>query len=138
VDRLLVLVALGALVTALIEGARLLAAQRLRSLRARPVTELWRALGEAPDGRPTVVAFSTPGCAVCRTAQDPALAALADRTGGRVRVVQVDAARRPEVARAFGVLTAPTTVVLGADGSVAAANHGFATTERLAEQLGVG
>lgn len=134
-DRLLVLAALTTLVAALIAGGRLLARRRLRSLRSRPAAELWSALGETPDGRPTVVAFSAPDCPVCRTAQDPALAVLEDRTGGRVRVIHVDAALRPEVARAFGVLTAPTTVVLAADGSVAAANQGFATAERLASQV---
>jgi thioredoxin-like negative regulator of GroEL len=90
-----------------------------------------------PDGRPAVVAFSTPSCAACRTAQRPALAALEERAHGQVRVVHVDAADRPDVARAFGVMTVPATVVLDAPGAVVAANQGFATTERLAEQLGL-
>ena len=100
--------------------------------------ELWTALGDAPDGRPTVVAFSTPSCIACRATQRPALAALEERARGRVRVLHVDAASRPEVARAFGILTVPATVVLDAGGVVQAANQGFATTEKLAAQVELG
>jgi thioredoxin-like negative regulator of GroEL len=52
-----------------------------------------------------------------------------------VRVIKVDAARQPQVARAFGVLTVPSTVVLAPSGNVVAVNHGFAPTGRLVEQL---
>jgi hypothetical protein len=41
------------------------------------------------------------------------------------------------VARAFRIMTVPSTVVLDARGVVLAANQGFATTERLAEQVGL-
>lgn len=134
-ERFLVLSAVAVLVSALVVGGRLLAARRLRRLRALPPGALWRLLGLAPDGRPAVVAFSTPGCAACRTAQRPALAALEELAQGRVRVVHVDAAERPDAAEAFGVMTVPATVVLDAGGAVLAANQGFTTTERLAAQL---
>ena len=137
-DRVLVLAGLAVLVVGLVAAGRLLARRRLGRLRQRRRAELWRALGAAPDGRPTVVAFSTPECAACRTAQRPALAALERRAAGRVRVIHVDAASRPDVARAFGALTAPCTVVLDPDGGVNAANQGFASADRLAAQLGVG
>jgi hypothetical protein len=52
-----------------------------------------------------------------------------------VRVIEVDASARPDVASRFGVLTAPTTVVLEPDGRVRALNHGFAGADRLASQL---
>jgi thioredoxin-like negative regulator of GroEL len=137
VDRVLVLTAIAALVAALVVGGRFLAALRLRQLRMAPPAALWAALETEPDGRPTVVAFSTPGCTACRTAQRPALAALEERAGGGVRVVGVDAAARPEVARAFGVMTVPATTVLDERGAVLASNQGFASTETLARQLGV-
>ena len=124
------------LVAALVAGGRLLAARRFRVLRASAPAALWAALQTEPDGRPTVVAFSTPGCTACHTAQRPALAALEQRVGGGVRVVHVDAAARPEVARAFGVMTVPATTVLDAGGAVLAANQGFASAETLAGQLG--
>jgi thioredoxin-like negative regulator of GroEL len=134
-ERGLVLVGVALLVCALVAGGRLLARRRFRQVQATLPTALWEALEAAPDGRPTVVAFSTPGCAACFTAQKPALAMLERRSGGHVRVFHVDAAERPEAARAFGVMTVPATVVLGREGSVVAANQGFATTEKLAEQL---
>jgi thioredoxin-like negative regulator of GroEL len=52
-----------------------------------------------------------------------------------VRVIHVDAASRPEVARAFGVMTVPSTVVLAPSGHVVAINQGFAASSRLIEQL---
>lgn len=136
-ERLLVLTALAGLVAVLVTGGRLLAGRRLRRLRELRPGPLWAALETAPDGRAAVVAFSSPRCAACHTAQRPALAALEERAQGRVRVVHVDAAERPEAARAFGVLTVPATVVLDARGAVVAANQGFATAEKLAEQLGL-
>ena len=65
---------------------------------------LWEALGETPDGRRAVVAFSTPSCAACHTAQAPAIQLAEQQLGASsVRVIRVDASRQPEVARAFGV-----------------------------------
>jgi thioredoxin-like negative regulator of GroEL len=138
VDRLLLLTAAAVAVAALVAGGRLLARRRLSRLRAGDQAVLWAALGTGPDGRPTVVVFSTPSCAACWTAQKPALVALEQRTPGAVRVIPVDAAERPDVAGAFGVMTVPATVVLDSRGAVVTANQGFATADRLAAQLGVG
>jgi len=97
---------------------------------------LWEALGETPDGRRAVVAFSTPSCAACHTAQAPAIQLAEQQLGASsVRVIRVDASRQPEVARAFGVLTVPSTVVLEPAGRVVAVNQGFAPSRRLIEQL---
>src|SRR5437016_4106966 len=97
--------ALVALATAiLVLAGRMLARSRLRRLRDHGADRLWSALGTTSDGRATVVAFSTPSCAACRTAQKPALAALQERAPDRIRVIHVDAAAQPELARAFGVL----------------------------------
>jgi thioredoxin-like negative regulator of GroEL len=122
------------LVAGVVVAGRLLAARRVRRVRGVPAAVLWAALDSEPDGRPTVVAFSTPSCIACHSAQRPALEELADR---RVRIVHVDAAARPEVARAFGILTVPATTVLDELGEVLAANQGFATAETLARQLGL-
>jgi thioredoxin-like negative regulator of GroEL len=137
VDRALVLTAVAAVAAALVVAGRLLAARRLRRLRAAAPGALWAVLDGEPDGRPTVVAFSTPSCHACHSAQRPALAALEERADGQVRVVHVDAAERPEVAKAFGVMTVPATTVLDGRGTVIAANQGFATTQTLAAQLGL-
>lgn len=135
IERLALLLALAAGLAVLVVVTRWWARGREMRLRSDGVDPLWRALGAEPDGRPAVVAFSTPSCGVCRSAQAPALAALERRLGaGQVRVLRVDAAEHTEVARAFGVLTVPSTVVLGS-GGVAAVNHGFAPVERLANQV---
>ena len=137
-ERALILAGLAALVAALLVSGRLLTRRRWRRLRNLSTEVLWDALGSGPDGRLSVVAFSTPGCAACWTAQKPALAALEEQAPGRVRVIDIDATEQPEVARVFGVLTVPATVVLGESGAVLAANQGFATTDALAAQLGLG
>jgi thioredoxin-like negative regulator of GroEL len=137
VDRILVVTAVAVLVAALVVGGRRVAARRLRRLREALPAALWGALESEPDGRPTVVAFSTPSCIACHTAQRPALEALAARADGGVRVIHVDVAARPEVARAFGVMTVPATTVLDERGAVVAANQGFATVETLEVQLGL-
>jgi thioredoxin-like negative regulator of GroEL len=52
-----------------------------------------------------------------------------------VRVIRIDASRQPHVARAFGVVTVPSTVILEPAGRVVAINQGFAPSTRLIEQL---
>ena len=136
IGRILVLASVAAALAVLVAAGRLLARHRLRRLRAGEAEALWACLGTRPDGRPTVVAFSSPSCGVCRTAQRPALAVLEQRAGGMLRVVHVDVVECPEAARAFGILTVPATVVLDRRGAVVAANQGFATAERLAAQAG--
>jgi thiol-disulfide isomerase/thioredoxin len=127
-DRLLILLGLAMTLALLAVGARWLARDRVRRVRALP---------SAPDGRPAVVAFSTPSCAACHTAQKPALAALQSRAEGAIRVLEIDAASRPEVASRFGILTVPATAVLDPTGQLRAVNHGFAGADRLADQLGL-
>jgi thioredoxin-like negative regulator of GroEL len=125
-DRLLILLALTGGFLVLVLGARALAHSRTLSAQELTAAEVWKALDAQPDGRPAVVFFKTPSCAECATQR----ALLTN-----VRVIEVDASQRPEVATRFGVLTAPTTVVLAADGRVRAVNHGFAGPDRLAAQL---
>lgn len=134
--RLLLLSALAALVAVGMVAARAWSRRQTRRLRAAPAAALWEALGERPDGRPMIVAFLTEGCAACRTAQAPALEAVERRLGASsVRIVRVDAATRPDVVKAFSVMTAPSTVVFEADGQLRAYNRGFATADRLVDQL---
>jgi thioredoxin-like negative regulator of GroEL len=138
-ERLLVLLALGVLFTLAVVLVRAWSARRLRQLLCASkaaAAPFWDSLGEAPDGRRTLVAFSTPSCAACRTAQAPAVSVVEQRLGAsEVRVIRVDAALHPEVARTFGVQTVPSTVVLAPAGRVVAVNQGFAPTQRLVEQL---
>jgi thiol-disulfide isomerase/thioredoxin len=135
-ERLVLLVVLALAVALAVQGVRAWNAARTRRLLGQPGSSAWASLSTAPDGRPTVVQFSTASCAACHTAQAPAVAHLEQQLGSAaVRVINVDAAAQPAVARAFGVLTVPSTVVLDADGTVRAVNQGFASTARLLQQL---
>jgi hypothetical protein len=129
-ERLAIL-ALVCLAAALLWGVlRLWQAARLRRLRhERPLA------GLVPAGRPAVVAFSTPGCAECRTRQAPALARLRDDLGEGVTVASLLANEHPALVERLGILTVPATVVLDTAGGVQHVNQGFADAERLAAQL---
>jgi thioredoxin-like negative regulator of GroEL len=135
-ERVLVLVVLAAVVAAAVFIAREWSRRRVHSLTKVGGGETWHNLGEQPDGRRALVSFSTPSCAACHTAQAPAVKAVESQLGREaVRVIKIDAARQPDVARAFGVLTVPSTIVLAPGGQVVAVNQGFAPSRRLVEQL---
>jgi thioredoxin 1 len=135
-ERLL-LIALGSLLLmAAIFVARTWARASKQRLMTIPGTLLLDHLGASVDGRSTLVAFSTPSCAACHTAQAPAVSDVERHVGAQqVRVVHVDAARQPAVAEAFGIMTVPSTVVLDPSGRVTAVNHGFAPSQQLVKQL---
>ncbi len=136
-DRLLVLALLVLSAVVAVVLVRMWSHRRGQRLRAAPAADLWQALGVRPDDRPTLVAFSSPSCAACHTAQAPALRQLQAQVGERgVRLLEVDVADRPATARAFGIMTVPSTVLLRRD-AVLEVNHGFRPTRRLAEQLAV-
>jgi len=97
--------------------------------RRRPAADL------LVDSRPLVLAFSTPDCVPCKTIQKPALEELQRRYQDRVNIREVDALAQPELAGRFGILTVPSTVVVGATGVVLAINHGAADWEKLAQFL---
>jgi len=134
--RALILVAVVVLVTVTVVAVRAWSRRRVDGLEIGGRAQLWSALGEAPDGRPSLVVFSTPSCTACRTAQYPAVEAVARRFGQALRILMVDLSKRPAVGQAFRVLTAPTTVVLSGDGRIASFNHGFAPAEQLEAQVG--
>ena len=84
---------------------------------------------------PAVLFFTGENCNVCHTAQKPALAQVAESFANDVEIQEIDVAQRPELARAYRVMTLPTTVVLAAGGRVSHINVGFATAETLRAQL---
>ncbi|MCE7945919.1 MAG: thioredoxin [Chloroflexi bacterium CFX4] len=92
-------------------------------------------LATVPSGVPTVVYFTTPFCAPCRTQQLPALHQLQRELGAKVQVVQVDATEQPEVADRWGVFSAPTTFVLDETLALRYVNRGVASLEVLRQQL---
>lgn len=98
--------------------------------------DLWTSFGAA-TAEALVLAFTTAECLPCKTVQRPALEALKHRYPGRIVFREVNALEAPELARRFGILTVPSTVIIGRDGEVRAINHGTAPTERLVTQAGL-
>src|SRR5256886_15733196 len=135
VERALVLAIAAVGIAAAVVVARWWLGRGLAGLRTTSAEGLWTALGTVPDGRPSLVVFSTPSCTICRTAQHPAVETVQSTYGSALRVLRVDLSRQPAAAAAFRVLTAPSTALLAGDGRVRSFNHGFAPAEQLSAQL---
>ena len=85
--------------------------------------------------KPTIVYFTTPDCAPCKTVQRPALQKLTDLLGERLHVIEIDASEHPDVARNWGVMSVPTTFLLDEKGLAKYVNNGVARFEKLIEQV---
>ncbi len=135
VERGIVVAVAALAVVATVVVVRWWSRRGVAGLRAASAEGLWTALDATPDGRPSLVVFSTPSCTVCRTAQYPAIETVEATYGSALRILRVDLSRQPAAAAAFKVLTAPSTALLTGDGRVGNFNHGFAPAERLSAQL---
>jgi thiol-disulfide isomerase/thioredoxin len=135
IERAVILAAIAILLAIVVFAVRSWSQRRLIGLHAQGNDRIWSALGERPDGRPSLIVFSTPSCTACRTAQRPAVDAVAEQFGSELRVLKVDLSERPAVGEAFKVLTAPSTVVLAGDGRIGSFNHGFAAADQLSAQV---
>ena len=127
---------LAPLIAAGLLGSAALALQMQRGRQAHLIGRVMDP--HAPSGgavQPAVLYFTGAACTICHTAQTPALARLADDLGGSAVIHEVDVADKPDLARRYRVMSLPTTVVLAADGTVAAVNVGFASADRIREQL---
>jgi thiol-disulfide isomerase/thioredoxin len=86
-------------------------------------------------GKPTIVYFTTPTCAPCKTIQRPAIKMIKDRLGENLQVIEVDASKQPHLAKKWGVISVPTTFIIDANGKPLYVNHGVATATKLIQQL---
>ncbi|MFL5805628.1 MAG: TlpA family protein disulfide reductase [Roseiflexaceae bacterium] len=129
-ERVLILFLLALAIAAGWGLLRLWRGAKLRGLRGEAPLA-----GLVPMGRPAVVAFSTATCAECRARQAPALARLAAALGDAVTVRSLSALDHPDLIRRIGILTVPATLVLDREGRVRELNLGYASDERLREQL---
>lgn len=97
-----------------------------------------RGLREAPlaaHGQATLIVVVSSRCAIC-PAQKSIVAALRERyPSDRLRVETIDAKQQPARARKLGVMTVPTTLVLGPDGALARINNGLTQADVLARQI---
>ncbi len=85
--------------------------------------------------KPLILYFTSPTCAPCHTLQRPAIQRLVEQLGETLQVVEVDVSQQPELARQWGIISVPSTIVLSASGEARYINHGVALAEKLLKQL---
>ena len=85
--------------------------------------------------KPVLVYFTTPDCVPCKTVQRPAIDRVSNLLGEKLEVVEIDAIEQPHLAKAWGVMSVPTTFVLDAHGEARYVNNGVARAEKLLEQI---
>jgi hypothetical protein len=93
--------------------------------------------GVAPavgGGTADILYFTGENCTVCHVAQRPALRRLREAITD-LQVTEIDVGVDPKAARAYRVMTLPTTVVLDAGGRVSALNVGFVSETLLRTQV---
>lgn len=103
-------------------------------LLARAQGSVHALFGAQPD-KPTIVYFTTPDCAPCKTIQRPALEKLTSLFGEGISVIEIDASQNPELAKTWGVMSVPTTFLLDQKGAAKYVNTGVARLEKLMEQV---
>ncbi len=86
-------------------------------------------------GLPAILYFTTPTCAPCKTIQRPTIERLKASKGQWFQVIEVDASQQPDLAQEWGVMSVPTTFIIGADGKPRFVNHGVASADKLIQQL---
>lgn len=112
-------------------------ANRLILLRVKRNSGPWKDLPGAQPGIPAILYFTTANCVPCKTIQRPALKKLKDQLGDRLQVIEVDAEEQPTLASQWGVLSVPTTYIIGKNGEIQQVNHGATRAEKLLDQLGI-
>lgn len=132
IERVLILSSFVLLVVVVAFAWRLAQQRHLATLARRAAID-GGSSGE--EGLPTILYFTTPDCAQCRLRQTPILEQLLSELGHPVVLRKVDALEHEDLARRYGVLTVPTTVILDAAGRPRAINHGLVTADRLRRQL---
>ena len=98
------------------------------------VKELDPLLLEIDLSNPTIVYFTTPMCAICKTTQGPAFERLYSLIK-KVTLVKVDASTDPDSTQRWGVLSVPTIYILDKVGSPVSVNNGFVDENKLATQI---
>lgn len=133
--RAIVLLLVVALVAAGWVALRWLLAWRFRHLAATSSSDgLEGLLSSSNRKTPALLYFTTDDCAQCRFQQTPILDRLAQVAS--LPIVKINAIESQELARSYGILTVPSTVLLDARRKPVAINHGLAHFEKLRLQVG--
>lgn len=104
-----------------------------RRLAALQTHSLPSPLASVVAGGPALLYFSTTDCAQCRFQQAPILRRLSAAVD--LPVVALDAVEREDLARHFGILTVPSTVLIDHAQKPVAINHGLAPLHKLQQQV---
>ena len=92
-------------------------------------------LGITP-GIPTIVYFWSPRCHPCRNAQKPILERIVEEYGEKyLQLISYNVDESADMAKAWGVMTIPTTFIIDQCGEVLFVNTGLATDGVLHRQL---
>jgi len=92
-------------------------------------------LGQIQPDTFTLIYFTTPTCAPCKTVQRPAIQKLSQTLGNALQVIEIDATEKPELASRWGVMSVPTTFVIDPKGKLRHVNHGVTRAEKLLVQI---
>jgi hypothetical protein len=106
----------------------------LRLQRSSQRRLLGRVAPAVGGGTADILYFTGENCTVCHVAQRPALRRLREAITD-LQVTEIDVGVDPQAARAYRVMTLPTTVVLDAGGRVSALNVGFVSETLLRAQV---
>lgn len=107
----------------------------MRRRRIRRAQNAMQHLGITP-GIPTIVYFWSAGCHACQTVQKPILERMVEEYGEEhLQHIFYNVDESLGIAKAWGVMTIPTTFILDQNGEVVFANNGLATEGVLRRQL---
>jgi thioredoxin 1 len=129
-ERVLILLIVMAIALGLWQLWRYYQARRLAALATSSAPSVLA--GKLAPG-PTVLYFTGPHCAQCRLQQTPILTQLT--AAAPVNLHTIDAVQEEQVARFYGVMTVPTTILLDRTHTPKAINHGLASLPQLRQQV---
>jgi thioredoxin 1 len=85
--------------------------------------------------RPTLLYFRSNSCAVCPTQARYLEGVMGDGENGRYTLHTINVDTQPDLARQYGVMTLPTTILLDTAGQVRDINYGLTPPHKLKQQL---
>ena len=127
-ERALLLVALAGGILVIGKGFRWLIGNRQATI-ANSVQ-----LPPSESRDPRVLLFTGPRCSTCER-QKAIVDQVTSHWPGGLCVDRIDAAEDPMAARAFGVMSVPTTVVIAPNGSISKITGGLVRADELERQL---
>jgi len=85
--------------------------------------------------RRSIVYFSSPDCLPCRVVHKPSMSRLKAESGNTIDIVEINVYENPDLARAWGVLSVPTTFILDKSGSPVTSVNGALTYDQVKNRL---